>query len=56
MTLDEMIAKLMQARDLVGGSTKVIVDSENYVIACHRITDIVDDTNNRNAVVINVSR
>jgi hypothetical protein len=56
MTLDELISNLCEVRNNVGGSAKVIVDSEDYVMTCNQITGIADEVNDRNAVVINVSK
>ena len=56
MTLDELISNLSEVRNMVGGSVQVIVDSEEYVVACNQITSITDEVNDRNAVVINISK
>ena len=56
MTLDEMIANLTELRKQVGGSVNVIADSEEYIVSCHKIESIKDEYNDRNAVVINLTK
>ena len=56
MKLDELINNLTELRNLIGGSVDVIADSDNYVVSCHKIESIKDEYNDRNAVVINLTK